>query len=259
VTLACIEVSVAVGGKTLLPPASARFLPGRVAAILGPNGAGKSTLLSLLSGQRAPTRGRVLLDERPLSAHGPAALALRRAVMPQESAVAFDFNAVDIVALGRYPHRRAPSADEDAIVPAAMALTDVTALAPRVLNTLSGGEKARVHLARALAQLWSPRPDGAVRWLLLDEPTAALDLAHQHAAMQLLRTRAAEGVGVVAVLHDLNLARRYADDVLVLDGAGGVHQGPAAEVLQPALIERVWRMPCQPVTSADGTAQFLFG
>jgi iron complex transport system ATP-binding protein len=128
-----------------------------------------------------------------------------------------------------------------------------------VLNTLSGGEKARVHLARALAQLWSPRPDGAVRWLLLDEPTAALDLAHQHAAMQLLRKRAAEGVGVVAVLHDLNLARRYADDVLVLDGAGGVHQGPAAEVLQPALIERVWRMPCQPVTSADGTAQFLFG
>ncbi|MGJ7490663.1 heme ABC transporter ATP-binding protein [Variovorax sp. ZT4R33] len=258
-TLECIDVRVVVGAKALLPPTTARFAPGRVTAILGPNGAGKSTLLSLLGGQRTPTEGRVLLDGQPIAAHGAPALALRRALMPQESAVAFEFSAEEIVALGRYPHRRAPSNDEDAIIAAAMALTDVTALAPRVLNTLSGGEKARVHLARSLAQLWAPRPDGTVRWLLLDEPTAALDLAHQHAAMRLLRERAGQGVGVVAVLHDLNLARRYADEVLVLDGAGAVHAGPAAEVLLPALIERVWAMPCQPVEAADGTAQFLFG
>jgi iron complex transport system ATP-binding protein len=258
-TLECIDASLSVGGKALLAPASARFAPGRLAAILGPNGAGKSTLLSLLGGQRAPTRGRVLLDGEPLAAHAPAALALRRALMPQESAVAFDFSAQDIVALGRYPHRRAPSAEEEAVIAAAMALADVSVLAPRVLNTLSGGEKARVHLARALAQLWAPRPDGATRWLLLDEPTAALDLAHQHAAMRLLREWAGQGVGVVAVLHDLNLARRYADDVLVLGGAAGVHHGPAADVLRPALIEQVWAMPCQPVTGADGTEQFLFG
>ena len=140
-----------------------------------------------------------------------------------------------------------------------MALTDVTALAPRILNTLSGGEKARVHLARALAQLWHPRPDGASRWLLLDEPTAALDLAHQHSAMRLLRAWAARGVGVVAVLHDLNLARRYADEVVVLGAPGGLRQGATAEVLQPALIEAVWRMPCQPVAGADGVTQYLFG
>ena len=101
---------------------------------------------------------------------------------------------------------------------------DVSVLAPRVLNTLSGGEKSRVQMARALAQLWGRRPD----------------------------------VGVVAVLHDLNLARRYADDVVVLCGGGAVHQGSAAQVLQPALIERVWSMPCQPVTAADGTTQYLF-
>jgi len=257
--LSCAEVEVRIGTKTLLASASVNLAPGRVTAILGPNGAGKSTLLSVLSGQREPTRGRAMLDGRPLSDHGMAALALRRALMPQESAVAFDFTAQDIVALGRYPHRRAPARDEDDIIAQAMALTDVTALAPRILNTLSGGEKARVHMARALAQLWHPRPDGATRWLLLDEPTAALDLAHQHSAMRLLRTWAAQGVGVVAVLHDLNLARRYADEVVVLGAAEGLRQGPAAEVLQPELIEAVWGMPCQPVSSGDGTLQYLFG
>jgi len=258
--LSCAGVAVRIGEKTLLADATVELAAGRVTAILGPNGAGKSTLLSVLAGQRAPTQGRVTLDGRPLEAHGMPALALRRALMPQESAVAFDFTAQEIVALGRYPHRRAPGRDEDAIVEEAMALTDVSALAGRVLNTLSGGEKSRAHMARALAQLWHSRPDGASRWLLLDEPTAALDLAHQHSAMRLLREWAGRGVGVVTVLHDLNLARRYADEVVVLGGdAGGPVQGPAAEVLQPALIERVWRTPCQPVTSADGTVQYLFG
>jgi iron complex transport system ATP-binding protein len=258
-TLACIDIAVRLGARLLLRNASLSLRAGRVTAILGPNGAGKSTLLSVFGGQRRADRGQVLLDGVPLIDHAPAALALRRALMPQESAVAFDFTAEEIVALGRFPHRRAPSRDEDAIIRAAMALTDVPALAPRVLNTLSGGEKARVQLARALAQLWHPRPEGATRWLLLDEPTAALDLAHQHAAMRLLRQWAGQGVGVVAVLHDLNLARRYADDVIVLDGEAGVHQGPVAEVLQPELIEQVWTMPCQPVTSTDGVVQYLFG
>jgi len=257
--LACASVEVRIGAKRLLANASVELAPGRVTAILGPNGAGKSTLLSVLAGQREPTQGRATLDGRPLSGHGMPVLALRWALMPQESAVAFDFTAQDIVALGRYPHRRAPTRDEDAIMAEAMALTDVTALAPRILNTLSGGEKARVHLARALAQLWHPRPDGASRWLLLDEPTAALDLAHQHSAMRLLRAWAARGVGVVAVLHDLNLARRYADEVVVLGAPGGLRQGATADVLQPALIEAVWRMPCQPVTGADGVTQYLFG
>ena len=257
--LSCMEVEVRIGAKTLLTNASVGLVPGRVTAILGPNGAGKSTLLSVLAGQREPTQGRVVLDGRPLADHGMPVLALRRALMPQESAVAFDFTAEDIVALGRYPHRRAPERDEGAIIASAMALTDVTGLAPRILNTLSGGEKARVHLARAVAQLWHPRPDGATRWLLLDEPTAALDLAHQHSAMRLLRTWTARGVGVVAVLHDLNLARRYADDVVVLGAAGGLRQGAVADVLQPELIEAVWGMPCQPVRSADGTLQYLFG
>ena len=260
--LECTGVSVLVADTTLLAPTTAAFHPGRFAAILGPNGAGKSTLLSVLAGQRLPTCGNVLLESRPLADHAPAALARRRALMPQESAVAFDFTAGEIVALGRYPHRGfkgSPPQGDDAIVAAAMALTDVSALADRVLNSLSGGEKARVHLARALAQLWTPPPDGSGRWLLLDEPTAALDLAHQHAAMRLLRDRSRESMGVIAVLHDLNLARRYADDVLILDGEGGVFHGAAAELLEPQMIQQIWRTPCQQVESADNTPQFLFG
>jgi len=258
-SLSCIDGTVQIGGKTLLAGANIDLVPGRVTAILGPNGAGKSTLLSLLGGQRQPTQGQVLLDNRPLEDYTPAALALRRALMPQESAVAFDFNAQEVVALGRFPHRLAPDNDEDDIVAAAMALTDVSALAPRILNTLSGGEKARVHMARALAQLWHPRPDGAGRWLLLDEPTAALDIAHQHAAMRLLRAWATKGVGVVAVLHDLNLALRYADEVVVVSAGRAAVQGPTADILQPALIESVWATACQPVVGRDGALQYLFG
>ncbi|MGQ2998819.1 MAG: ATP-binding cassette domain-containing protein, partial [Variovorax sp.] len=102
--LRCEDAEVSIGAKALLSRATVQLAPGRVTAILGPNGAGKSTLLSVLSGQREPTAGRVLLDGRPLRAHGMPALALRRALMPQESAVAFDFSARDVVALGRYPH-----------------------------------------------------------------------------------------------------------------------------------------------------------
>lgn len=258
-SLECIDAGFQVGDKKLLAGITARLQPGRVCAILGPNGAGKSTLLSVLSGQRRPTHGRVSLDERRIDAHSAAELALRRAVMPQESSVAFDFNAHEIVALGRLPHRARPEPNESDIVAKAMQLTDVSALAPRILNTLSGGEKARVHLARALAQLWNPRPDGASRWLLLDEPTAALDVAHQHATMSLVRSWAAKGVGVVAVLHDLNLALRYADEVIVLGLGRLMAHGPSAQVLQPALVSEVWRTPCELVAGKDGAPQYLFG
>ena len=173
--------------------------------------------------------------------------------------MAFDFTAQEVVELGRYPHRHQPGVDEAQIPSQAMALTGVDHLAQRSINTLSGGERARAHLARALAQIWQAPADGAARWLLLDEPTAALDLAHQHHAMRLLRQWAAEqGVGVVAVIHDLNLALRYADDVLVLGGAAGVHYGAVRDVLQPALVQQVWGMQCDPVHSSDGALQYIF-
>lgn len=258
-TLQCIHTRVAAGGRTLLAGLSATLRPGRFTAVLGPNGAGKSTLLSLLSAQRRPDAGQVLLDGQPLHALSAHALALRRAVMPQESAVAFDFTVREVAELGRYPHRRHPAADEAGIVEKALAATDVIALAPRIFNTLSGGEKARVHLARALAQVWTPRSDGAARWLLLDEPTAALDLAHQHQALRLLHGWAHDqGVGVVAVLHDLNLALRYADDALLLSHGETASHGPVAEVLTAERIASIWGIACTPVRGNSGVLQYLF-
>ena len=258
-TLQCINTSVQVGGRTLLDGLTATLPPGRFTAILGPNGAGKSTLLSLLSAQRKPDAGQVLLDGQKLQSLPAHTLALRRAVMPQESAVAFDFTAREVAELGRYPHRKSPAANEAAIVGEALNLTGVAELAKRSFNTLSGGEKARVHLARALAQVWSPLPDSAPRWLLLDEPTAALDLAHQHQCLRLLHNWAhREGCGVVAVLHDLNLALRYADDVLLLrPGHAPVH-GPVAKVLTAERIRSVWDVQCSEVRTSEGLTQYLF-
>ncbi len=267
--LSAVNVACTVQGTSLLKPLSVDLQAGRVTAIVGPNGAGKSTLLSLLSGKRAATGGTVLLNGQTLPDWSPAALARVRAFMLQDSTVAFDYTVRDIVELGRYPHRQSTplnlalnsvlnsTLQQAEIAQAAMVLTGVSHLADRVLNTLSGGEKARAQLARALAQLWEVTP--STRWLLLDEPTAALDLAHQHHVMRTVRQWAhGQGVGVVAVLHDLNLALRYADDVLVLQQAEKHSFGPVREVLTGALIQSVWSVGCEAVISHDGTPQYVF-
>jgi iron complex transport system ATP-binding protein len=253
---------VQVPGRSLLQAASVQFIAGQVTAVLGPNGAGKSTLMSLLAGQRQPSDGHVRLAGKALSAHAPDELARLRACVAQETQVAFEFTVREVVELGRYPHRRKPSLNEADVVQQAMQATAVEHLQHRVLNTLSGGEKARVHLARALAQVWAPSQDQATRWLLLDEPTAALDLQHQHRMLQFVRAWAvAQGVGVVAVLHDLNLALRYSDRCVVLRDGQVVGSGATAEVLTPACIEEVWGVLAHPVLAqggAVGPRQYLF-
>ena len=246
------HVTVEINRKGLLKSACARFAAGQVTAILGPNGAGKSTLMSVLTGQRQASSGEVHLAGQPLARYAQANLARLRACVAQETQVAFDFSVREVVELGRYPHRRQPSPRESTIADQAMLATAVAHLQDRALNTLSGGEKARVHLARALAQIWEPVAGGveaaAARWLLLDEPTAALDLQHQHRMLQLAQSRAHdEGVGVVAVLHDLNLALRYSDHCVVLLGGEVFASGASAEVLTPACIRQVWDVVARPV------------
>lgn len=264
--LEVVGVSVEVPGRSLLQDASAQFTAGQVTAVLGPNGAGKSTLMSLLTGQRQPTSGHVYLGGKALPAYASADLARVRASVAQETQVAFEFTVREVVELGRYPHRRQPGKNEADMVLQAMQATAVDHLQHRSLNTLSGGEKARVHLARALAQVWSPianiAGEAPARWLLLDEPTAALDLQHQHRMLQLVRAWAtAQGVGVVAVLHDLNLALRYSDCCVVLQGGQVVSSGATADVLTPACIENVWGVVAHPVATQGGTPgprQYLF-
>ncbi|WP_287916317.1 heme ABC transporter ATP-binding protein [Comamonas sp.] len=254
-----LQVTAHAQGDTLAQ-VHASVQSGRFTAILGPNGAGKSSLMSILVGLRKPLAGRVVFKGRALQQWPAAVLAQHMAFMAQDTQVAFSFTSQEVVEMGRYPHRHHPKADEAHVVQCAMQATGVMHLADREVATLSGGERARVHLARALAQAWHPLPDGSARWLLLDEPTAALDLQHQHACMQLLRQRADQGFGVVAVLHDLNLALRYAHDVVVVPGGGqAVLMGRCQDVLTPQCIEQVWGVRGELLHMQDGVQQYVFG
>ncbi len=252
-TIEAAGLSMTVSGKTIVSSIDMTWKAGEVSAILGPNGAGKSSLLSMLSTERRADAGVLSINARLSGSYKSAELARFRAVMPQASQVAFDFKVSEVVELGRYPHRLQPSQDETLIATRAMALTQVDHLASRAFNTLSGGEKARVHLARCLAQIWEPMPGLGCRWLLLDEPTASLDLSHQQAVMRTVRRWALDrGVGVIAVLHDLNLALRFTDQVMVLQAGRCVARGAAASTLTPALVTQVWGVDCYLTTRADG-------
>ncbi|MET4159932.1 heme ABC transporter ATP-binding protein [Agromyces sp. PvR057] len=232
------HVSVTIDRATLLTDVSFAAIPGRVHALLGPNGAGKSTLLAVLAGDRAPSAGRVLLHDRPLSDWPLRDLARTRAVLTQDHSVTFSFRSREIVEMGRHPWARTPAEDDDdREISRAMAATDVSHLADRPVANLSGGEKARVALARVLAQR-SPV-------LLLDEPTAALDLRHQEDVLRLARAQAAAGDAVVVVLHDLNLAAAYSDEITLLEQGRVVAHGGPAEVLTAERIEAVYAQPVE--------------
>jgi iron complex transport system ATP-binding protein len=232
------HVHVRAGTHPLLTDVTLGVPGGEFVAVLGANGAGKSTLLRLLAGDRLGgalrAGGDVHLAGRPIRAWRPRELARRRAVLPQHPSLAFGYTALELAALGRHAHVDEP-ATALTIARAALHATDALHLADREVPTLSGGERARAHLACALAQLWDTEFDGP-RYLLLDEPTAALDLAHQHEVLAIVREFArVRGIGVVAVLHDLNLAAEYSDRVVVLAQGRVAADGPP-DVLEPACI-----------------------
>lgn len=209
---------------------SALFQPGEVTAICGPNGAGKSTLLSVLAGLVKPDAGRVELDGLALLDLPLAQRAMRIGYLAQSAEVAWDVSVETLVALGRIPWRGA-SANAEAIN-RALETMDLATLRHRPVSHLSGGEKARVLMARVLA--------GEPDWILADEPLANLDLSHAASLVDCLRQQAREGVGVVVVLHDLAQAINHADKVLVLDAGKVVADGAPEQALSEALIDRVW-------------------
>jgi iron complex transport system ATP-binding protein len=256
--LSAAGVGVRRGGRWLLRDVSLQLSAGEVGVVLGPNGAGKSTLLSVLAGLLAPQEGTVSIDGQAVDAGQAERWATRRAVLLQDTTVAFEFSAQDVVALGRYPHRMRPSGEEDRIVNEALLATDVAHLADRSMAHLSGGERLRVQLARVLAQIWEAPADQASRWLLLDEPTAALDLRHQHEVLGLLRRWAhKQSVGVLLVLHDLNLALRYADRVWIVNEGRQVAGGRPVDALSPDLVAAVWGVRVYPAVAQDGTPQLI--
>ena len=229
------RVSVTLGHRRVLDGVDARFQPGRVTAILGPNGAGKSTLLKVAAALVPLAAGTIRLGDDPVSALDPRARARLLGYLPQDGQVHWNMRASELVALGRLPHRSpfaAPSRDDKDAVARALAATATEDLADRPLTELSGGERARVLLARVLA--------GDPRWLLADEPLASLDPAHQADLLERLGTYAGEGRGVAIVLHDVVQAQRAADDALLLRDGRVAAFGSAADVLTPDNLQAVF-------------------
>ncbi|GAB4366414.1 MAG: heme ABC transporter ATP-binding protein [Kiloniellaceae bacterium] len=239
-------IRVRYGAAEVLRGPSLAVAPGEVVAVLGPNGAGKSTLLAVLAGTLRPHQGDAVLEGRALADWPPRALALRRAVLPQHSELSFGFAVLEVVLLGRSPHAGASSRAEDlAVAEACLAEAEVAHLAHRLYTTLSGGERQRVQLARVLAQIDFPKTDrrDQPRYLLLDEPTASLDPAHQHATLRTARRAAERGMGVLAILHDLNLAALYADRLVVLSRGRLAAEGTPEAVLTEELVREAFELP----------------
>lgn len=228
------NVTYSIGGATLLHDVSLTVQPGEVLVLVGPNGAGKSTLMHILSGDLAPTAGDVLLEGRKLSSYRPRDLATMRAVLPQQSLLQFAFTVREVVEMGRAPHDDSPTALR-ANVDRALEQTEMTSFAERIYPSLSGGEKSRAQLARVIAQ--------EAPLLLLDEPTAALDLRHQQHVMDLALDIAAQGGSVIAVVHDLNLASSTAHRIALLHQGRIVADGQPWAVMDAQQLSEVYQCP----------------
>lgn len=245
-TLVARQVTVDRSGARLLDGVDLDVRSGEFVAILGPNGAGKSTLLGALAGDFPLTSGSVTIDGRPIGDFSPRDLARMRAVLPQQIVISFPFTVREVVAMGRNPWL---DDNDDAMVEAAMRRLDVGSMIRRTYQTLSVGEQARVSMARVLAQ------DAPL--LLLDEPTATLDIGQQERFLSVARSLVDEGRGVVAVLHDLNVAMRFATRVVVLHEGRCVASGEPAAVLTPALLSDVYHQKIRVDSTTDGRPVIL--
>lgn len=257
-----LRVRYAGGAAPALDGVSMAVPDGCLYAVLGPNGSGKSTLVKALLGVVPTAGGRALVDGREVGAWTRRELARAVGVVPQAETIAFPLTVRELVAMGRYPHLGPLGAERDmdrSAVTRALAECDVSDLAARDVTTLSGGELQRVRIARALAQ--EPRA------LVLDEPTASLDIRHEMAILELLRTSADGGMTVVVVTHGLDMAARFADRLLLLSGGRVAAEGAPADVLRTSVLEDVYRWPIAvatdpstgmprvtPLRSGDGSA-----
>ena len=230
------QLEVRRGQGVVLSGIDLQLHPGEVLGVLGPNGAGKSTLLAAMTGELPASSGQVTLDQRTLDDWAGPERARRLAVLPQSSSLNFAFRVEEVVAMGRLPHDSGRMRDAQ-IVQQALQAADAVHLAGRSYLALSGGERQRVHLARVLAQLW---PGGEGQILLLDEPTSMLDPLHQHTCLRAVRRLAESGAAVLVILHDLNLAARYCDRLLLLEQGRAHALGTPAEVLRAEPLQAVF-------------------
>jgi iron complex transport system ATP-binding protein len=251
--LTATDVAVLRGGRVILDGVSVSLGAGSATAVLGPNGSGKSTLLRALAGLWRPHRGAVALDGRPLDRHSRTAIARRVAFLPQDTRCDFAFTVDEVVSMGRHPHvggfgAKGPS-DRRAI-DAALSICGLHGLRSRTVDRLSGGERQRVAIARCLA--------AEPRVLLLDEPTAHLDLEHALSLLGLCRTLAHTGTAVAFATHDVGAAARFATHIVLLSDGRVVAAGPPAVVLTPARLREVFSVDARVVTTSDGRPVFVY-
>jgi iron complex transport system ATP-binding protein len=238
-------VGVVLDGRPVLEGVTLEVRSGEVLALVGPNGAGKSTLLAVLSGERVPDSGSALLEGTPIAGYSPLELARRRAVLTQDNSLSFPFRVREVLEMGRSPWARTPQLEgDDRALADAASRADIAHLLDRRFTELSGGERARVSLARVLAQ------DTGI--VLLDEPTAALDLRHQEDVLEIARELAAAGRAVVIVLHDLSLAGAVADRVALLADGRLAAVGTPKQVLTARTVSQVYGLDVE-VIERDGT------
>ncbi|HHY07634.1 MAG: heme ABC transporter ATP-binding protein [Lawsonella sp.] len=250
VLMSCTGVHCERGKKTVLEDVSLDIRAGEIIALVGPNGAGKSTLLSVLAGDLPTTQGQVKVFGKDLPKLSTRDLAHRRAVLTQSNHVGFEFFVEEVIEMGRAPWVRTDYAAEDEeSIAEAIQLMGVEKFLKKLFNQLSGGEKARVSMTRVLAQ--------RTPILMLDEPTAALDIQYQERLMQVVRQRVRQHVGAVVVLHDLGLAAAYADRVVVLADGKLVAQGNPREVLTADLLSSVYNTPVHIVEDGFGSFQVV--
>ncbi|KQT24898.1 MULTISPECIES: heme ABC transporter ATP-binding protein [unclassified Bradyrhizobium] len=241
------HLSKRAGRATLLDGASLTVAEGEMVAIIGPNGAGKSTLLRLLSGDLRPSAGEVRLMQRDIGSFTPRELAARRAMLSQHINVTFPFTVEEVVLMGAGERSLRDAAP---LVDAALDEVGLAHFRERQLPTLSGGEQQRAHFARVLVQLACGEAEHGPGLLLLDEPTSSLDLRHQIDLVEAARRRAAAGTAVIAILHDLNLAIRFADRLVVLAGGKLAADGPRAEIVTRETIRDIFEIDA--VVHQDG-------
>ncbi|MGD1894541.1 MAG: heme ABC transporter ATP-binding protein [Cyclobacteriaceae bacterium] len=245
--LRATDISRTIGQKTILNRCSLTITPGRFTAVVGANGAGKSTLLRIISGENQSDNGHIHLNGKPLEDFPNREVSQLRAVLPQQTTVNFPFTVEQVIEIGRYAHRTSDQENQQ-IINEVMQLTGLIPFQGRAYQTLSGGEQQRVQMARVIAQLWGGTYRGALsqpRYLLLDEPTSSLDLAQQQRLLGLAQDLCSRSFGLLAILHDLNLAVQYADDILFLKQGETVAYGAVEEVVTKEVIEETFSHPEQ--------------
>jgi iron complex transport system ATP-binding protein len=258
--LQATDIVFRAGGRALLDRVSAAFTAGRLHLIIGANGAGKSTFVRVLSRLLRPHQGRVVYGEADAARWSERELARRRAVLSQAFEVAFPIPVRELVMMGRYPHFRGrPGAIDEQVCDEVMRFFDVGDMAGRSYATLSGGERQRVNFARVLAQIWQPL-EGAARYLFLDEPLTFLDIRHQIDFMKKVKAFASQpDVVAVGVVHDLNLAAKFADRLVLIHRGRILADGPTGDVLTAEHLQTAFEVrPVRLTNLATGESHLAF-